>query len=83
MKRLPKKGHNYVTTLVDLDEKRVLFATPGKGSETIEKSVNYLIEKQVEISNIKQTCIDMSPAFISECEKYLPNTQPLHLIDFM
>ena len=69
-----KKGHNYVTTLVDLEQKRVLFATKDKGSETIEKAVDYLTHKNVDIQNIHQACIDMSPAFISGCEKYLPNT---------
>lgn len=67
-----KKGHNYVTTLVDLKERRVLFATKGKGSDTIDKSVDYLKQKEVPIKKIKQVCIDMSPSFISGCKKYLP-----------
>jgi transposase len=69
-----KKGHNYVTTLVDLEQRRVLFATVGKGAETIRESVEYLITKNIETSEIKQVCIDMSPAFISGCKKYLPDT---------
>lgn len=67
-----KKGHNYVTTMVDLKERRVLFSTKGKGSDTIDKSVNYLKQKEVPTKKIKQVCIDMSPSFISGCEKYLP-----------
>lgn len=68
-----KKGHNYVTTLVDLEERRVLYVTPGKGSDCIEKSVNYLKEKEVDIDKINQVCIDMSPSFISGCINHLPN----------
>lgn len=68
-----KKGHNYVTTAVDLDKRRVLFATEGKDAECIEKSVKYLKTKNVDTNNIKQVCIDMSPAFISGCTDYLPN----------
>jgi transposase len=68
-----KKGHNYVTTMVDLEEKRVLYATAGKGSDCIEKSVNYLKGKKVDIDKIEQVCIDMSPAFISGCTNSLPN----------
>ena len=68
-----KKGHNYVTTLVDLEEKRVLYVTPGKGSDCIEKSVNYLKTKEVDTDKINQVCIDMSPAFISGCMEHLPN----------
>ena len=68
-----KKGHNYVTTLVDLEEKRVLYVTPGKGSDCIEKSVNYLKAKDVDTDKINQVCIDMSPAFISGCMNHLSN----------
>lgn len=67
-----KKGHNYITTMVDLKERRILFATKGKGAKCIEKSVDYLKEKQVAPDSIKQVCIDMSPAYISGCGKYLP-----------
>ena len=31
-----KKGHSYVTTVVDMRSRRVVFATKGKGSSTIE-----------------------------------------------
>ena len=60
-----KKGHNYVTVAVDLDKRRVVFATPGKDSSTIASTANYLATKGVEPESIKQACIDMSPAFIS------------------
>ena len=68
-----KKGHNYITTMVDLNQRRVLFATEGKGADCIEKSVTYLEEKKVDTSTIKQVCIDMSPSYISGCGKYLPD----------
>src|SRR5699024_5719297 len=67
-----KKGHNYVTTMVGLEERRVLFATEGKDAETIKESVDYLESKEVNAENISQVCIDMSPAFKSGCGKYLP-----------
>lgn len=70
-----KKGHNYVTTMVCLKERRVLFATEGKGSDCIEKSIDYLKEKRVDVNKIEQVCIDMSPAFISGCINYLPNAE--------
>lgn len=69
-----KKGHNYVTVLADMKERRVLFCTEGKGAETIQKSVEYLQNKNVDTESIKHVCIDMSPAFISGCEKHLSNT---------
>ncbi len=69
-----KKGHNYVTTMVDIEERRVLFVTEGKGSLCIKNSVDYLESKQVDINSIEQVCIDMSPSFISGCTEYLPDT---------
>lgn len=69
-----KKGHNYITTMVDLNQRRVLFATEGKGADCIEKSVAYLEEKKVDTTTIKQVCIDMSPSYISGCGKYLSDT---------
>lgn len=66
-----RKGHNYVTTMVDLKERRVLFATQGKDAACIRKSIDYLKEKQVDVQQIKQVCIDMSPAFISGCTEYI------------
>ena len=68
-----KKGHNYVTTMVDLDARRVVFVTEGKGADCIEKGVHYLQEKAIAPESIKQVCIDMSPAFISGCRKNLPD----------
>lgn len=68
-----KKGHVYVTVSVDLEKHRVIFATEGKGSECIKETVAYLEEKSVEINQIEQVCIDMSPSYISGCSDYLPD----------
>jgi len=70
-----KKGHSYVTTLIDMRSRRVVFATKGKGSSTIEEAVNYLEEKSVDVEKIENVCIDMSPAFISGCLTHLPKTE--------
>ena len=68
-----RKGHNYITTMVDLKQRRVLFATEGKGADCIGKSIQYLDDKMVDVQSVKQVCIDMSPAFISGCNHYLPD----------
>jgi transposase len=60
-----KKGHNYVTIAVDMDQRRVVHATPGKGAETITKIADYLQEKGSPKDAIEQVCIDLSPSFIS------------------
>jgi transposase len=70
-----KKGHNYITHLVDLNERRVLYACQGKGSDCIEESVKYLESKHVDTTQIEDVCIDMSPSFIAGCTAYLPESQ--------
>ena len=60
-----KKGHHYVTVAVDLDQRRVVFATPGKDASTIKTTAGYFGSKGVAPSEIKQLCMDMSPSFIS------------------
>ncbi|MGB5989675.1 MAG: transposase [Marinifilaceae bacterium] len=65
-----KNGHIYVTTLVDLETRRVLYVTKRKDAETINNSVEYLKDKSVDVEGIKQVCIDMSPSFISGCKAH-------------
>lgn len=70
-----KKGHKYVTIAVDLKQRRVLFASPGKGADCIEKTVAHLKDKKVAVSSVNQVCIDMSPAFIAGCTAHLPQAE--------
>lgn len=60
-----KKGHSYMTVAVDMKERRVVYAVPGKGAYTIDAIGKHLESKGCEKKQIKQTCIDMSRAFIS------------------
>lgn len=64
-----KKGHNYVTIGVDMDNHRVVHATPGKGAETITKIREHLEDKGCKAEQIKRVCIDLSPSFISGVSK--------------
>lgn len=68
-----KKGHNYVTVGVDMDSRRVVFATPGKDAGAIEKLANHLKEKGTAKEAIEQVSIDMSVAFISGVGNCFPN----------
>lgn len=67
-----KKGHNYVTVAVDMAHRRVVHAVPGKGADTIQSIQKHLSGKGCEKEQIKQTCIDMSPAFISGIGEHFP-----------
>jgi transposase len=64
-----KKGHNYVTVAVDMETHRVVFATEGKGAETISEIAEYLDEQGSPREEISSVCIDLSPSFISGVAK--------------
>lgn len=68
------KGHKYITVLADIDQRRVLFATPGKDQGTISKIKSHLHEKGVEPEQITDACIDMSNSFIAGLSDNFPNT---------
>ena len=70
-----KKGHNYVTLTVDMQKRRVIYASPGKDAETIEKLQSHLSDKGCAKENIEHVSIDMSPAFIFGVTKYFPNAK--------
>jgi transposase len=72
-----KRGHDYITLFVDLDTSRVLFATPGKGKETVNAFVSDFRDHQGDPDGIKSVCCDLSPAFISGVESSLPRA---HLV---
>ena len=67
-----RRGHDYVTLFVDLEERRTLYVTAGKNSETIaDFCTDFQAHKGVP-SQIEQVSCDMSPAFIKGVEENLP-----------
>ncbi len=59
-----RRGHDYVTLFVDMQEKMTLFVTAGKSNETIKDFVEDLQQHGGNAENIQQVSCDMSPAFI-------------------
>ncbi len=57
-----KRGHNYVTVFIDMDRtnKPVLFATPGKGKQTVKDFKAFLEGHQSKAENILEVICDMS-----------------------
>jgi len=70
-----KKGHDYITLFVDLEQKRTIFITEGKDSSTINSFKKDLIEHKGKAENITKVSCDMSPAFIKGVKKELPNAK--------
>lgn len=70
-----KKGHNYVTVTVDVDNKRVIHAGEGKDNTTISNMKSELQTKGLQPENISNISIDMSPAFIQGVHENFPNSE--------
>ena len=70
-----KRGHNYVTIVVDLKESKTIFATEGKDKTTIGLFKDDLVKHGGEPEAIVDVSCDMSPAFIKGIEENLPNAQ--------
>jgi transposase len=68
-----RRGHDYISIFVDMQEGKVLFATPGKDAETVKSFAQDLKEHGGDPLNIREASIDMSPAFIKGTEENLPN----------
>lgn len=70
-----RKGQHYITVVHDLDEKRLLFATPGKDHKTLEAFALDLQAHGGEPTAIAHACMDMSAAFAKGAAQYLPNAR--------
>ena len=70
-----KKGHNYVTVNVDLEKRRVIHVSEGRGTEAIADLAKVLKEKGGDPNAIEKVAIDMSPSYISGVQTYLTNAQ--------
>lgn len=64
-----RRGHNYITLFVDIDQARVVFATEGKDAATVAAFADDLTGDPGAVAEV---CIDMSPAFIKGTADSLP-----------
>lgn len=70
-----RRGHDYITMFVDLDQARLLFATPGKDSATVQAFTADLACHGGAAQQIKEVACDMSPAFTKGVEESLPQAE--------
>jgi transposase len=68
-----RRGHDYITLFVDLEQARVVFATEGKDAATVAAFAADLSAHGGEPDAVVDICIDMSPAFIKGVGESLPN----------
>jgi transposase len=71
-----KKGHTYLTVVMDLDTRRIIFVGDGKGGDALKPFWRRLKRNRVKITAV---CSDMSPAYISAIQKHLPDA--IHIFD--
>lgn len=67
-----RRGHNYISLFVDLDKRRLLFATPGKDAATVTAFVQDLTGHGGDAPQITSVSCDMSPAFTKGVTQELP-----------
>jgi len=70
-----RRGHRYITLFVDVDTKIVLFATEGKGADTVGRFKGLLSDKGVNSEQIEEVCCDMSAAFIRGVQDNFPKAE--------
>lgn len=67
-----KRGHNYMTLVVDLKRKRTLYVTPGRDASTIERFCADLRDHKGSAEAIRHVSADMSVAFAKGVSEHLP-----------
>ena len=67
-----RRGQDYVSLFMDLEERRVMFATPGKDAGVVKAFAEDLAAHGgAPKTQVEEVCCDMSPAFISGIGEYL------------
>jgi transposase len=67
-----RRGQDYVSLFMDLEEHRVMFATPGKDADTVRAFAEDLAAHGgAPKTQVEQVCCDMSPAFIKGIGQHL------------
>lgn len=67
-----RRGHRYVTTILDAQTHQLLFMTEGKGADSLRVFAEEMQAHGATSSQIEYICMDMSPAFRGGAEKYFP-----------
>jgi transposase len=71
-----KKGHHYLTVVMDLHSSRVIFVGDGKGTDALLPFWKRLKKSR---ANIIAVCSDMSSAYTSAIKNHLP--EAIHVYD--
>ena len=69
-----KRGQRYVTIFIDMDreDRPVVFATEGKGKQTVQLFREHIISKGGHPNRVLEVVSDMSGSFIAAVEEHFP-----------
>lgn len=70
-----RRGQNYISLFVDLSERKVLFATPGKDASTVASFAQDLKLHGGDPEAVTEVSADMSQAFAKGVGVHLPNAE--------
>ena len=69
------RGHNYVSLIVDLVQRKTVYVTEGKGANVLELFAKELVRRGGEVAKIQTVSQDMSVAFRSGVEANFPDAK--------
>jgi transposase len=82
-----KKGRKYVTVFINARTHETMFATAGKGMDTLAEFSEHLSAHGGKPENIKEIAMDMSPSFIAGAKARFPAAEltfdKFHVIQMM
>jgi transposase len=70
-----RRGHTYLTLAADAGQRKVVFVTEGRGSQTIASLATHLADHNATPEQVRTVSIDMSPAYIRGVGDHLPNAR--------
>ena len=70
-----RRGHRYVTSVVDAEQRELLFMAEGRGADTVEAFVAALRAHGGAPEQIELVAMDMSPAFRKGVRQCLPKAR--------
>lgn len=74
MDETSKKGHNYITVMVDLSGRKVIFVTEGKDHTTVDNFVKDFKDHSGDPENVGVVTCDMSLGFRKGIKDNFPNS---------
>ena len=70
-----RRGHDYISLFVDMDNAKLLFATEGKGAGTVGEFKRDLKRHGGKPGKVREISIDMSKAFVAGVREHFPKAE--------